>query len=287
MKTWVPAFLLAVLASSLAAAPDLAFKKEGKGPGIVLIHGFGGSRDAWTEMSKRLKTSHTVISVDLPGHGDSTPPPIKDGAADLDAIGIEIAKLIRKQKIEPVILIGHSLGGGVAVRVALADPTAVRGILLVDSRLAPLPKAFTDKLRKDLDANASAALNEFMGSLCNDGTQRARLVKDALKVPLPVLKAYAEALSTEPLGGRVAAIKVPVMLFASPLLIPEPAEEKDMLKILGMDGIPKFKVSYFVNVSHWIMWDDPDTFEILFNDFETSLVTGSSGAGSKVSSQTP
>ena len=280
MKPLLTVALVSILASPLAAASDLAFKKEGKGPGVVLIHGFGGNRDAWAEISKRLKKDHTVLSVDLPGHGDSAPPPLKEGAADLDAIGSEIAKLIRKQKIEPVLLVGHSIGGAIAVRVALADPKVARGIILVDSSLAPIPKAFTEKLEKDLDSNASAALGTFLGGLCRGETQKAKLVKDALKVPLPVLKAYLRALGGDSLGTRAASIHAPVTLFASILLIPDPTKEKESLKQLGLDGIPKLTVSYFVDAKHWIMWDDPDTFEILFNDFENNMAMGSGGSGS-------
>ncbi len=272
--------LLTSLVTPMGAA-DLGFKKEGKGPGVVLLHGFGGNRDAWAEISKRLKKDHTVLSVDLPGHGDSKSiaPPLKEGAADLDAIGDEIAKLIRKQKIEPVLLVGHSIGGSIAIRVALADPKAVRGIILVDSTLSTIPKTFTDKLEKDLDTNASVALGDFFGGLCKGDAQKARLLRDALKVQVPVLKAYLRALGSDSLGARATSIKVPVTLFASTVL-PDPTKEKESLKQLGFEGISKLNVSYFVDTWHWIMWDDPDTFEILFNDFENNVVAGGVGGGS-------
>ena len=264
--------ILPILASPLVVASDLAYKKEGRGPSVVLIHGFGGNREAWADISKRLKKEHTVLSVDLPGHGDSSSiaPPLKEGAADLDAIGSDIAKLIRKLKIEPVVLVGHSIGGAIAVRVALADPPIARGIILVDSTLAPIPKSFTDKLEKDLDTNASAALGNFFGGLCKGEPQKARLLKDALKVQVPVLKSYLRALGSNSLGARATAIQIPVSLFAATVL-PDPTKEKESLKQLGLDGISKLSVSYFVDAWHWIMWDDPDTFEILFNDFENNL----------------
>lgn len=269
--------LIIALAAPMAAA-DLGFKKEGNGPSVVLIHGFGGNRDAWAEQAKRMKKDHTVLSVDLPGHGDSKKmaPPLKDGAADLDAISAEIINLIRKQKATPALLVGHSIGGAIAIRMALADPKVVRGIILVDSTLSPLSKTFTDKLEKDLDANASATLDEFFGGLCKGDAQKARLLKDALKVQVPVLKAYARALSGDVLGTRATAIQVPVTLFASTVL-PDPTKEKEALKQLGYEGIPKFNVSYFVDAWHWIMWDDPDTFEILFNDFENNVVLSGGG----------
>jgi hypothetical protein len=46
-----------------------------------------------------------------------------------------------------------------------------------------------------------------------------------------------------------------------------------------LDGIPKLTVSYFVDAWHWIMLDDPDTFEILFNDFDNNLPASGGGGG--------
>lgn len=280
MKPLLSVALTALLSLPLVAASDLAFKKEGRGPGVVLIHGIGGNREVWAEISKRLKKDHTVLSVDLPGCGDSAAPPLKDGVVDLDAIGSDIAKLIRKQKIEPVVLVGHSIGGAIAVRVALADPKAARGIILVDSALAPISKSVTDKLEKNLDTNPSAALNDYFGGLCKGDAQKAKVVKDAMKVQVPVLKAYARALSTDSLGARAAALRVPVTLFASTVMSPDPTKEKESLNQIGLGTIPKLTVSYFVDAWHWIMWDDPDTFEVLFNDFDNNLPMGS-GSGSR------
>lgn len=270
----IPALLVAVLSCPLFAATEVAFKKEGKGPGVVLIHGLGGNREVWTEISKRLRTSHTVLSVDLPGHGESAPPPLKEGEADLDAIAGEIAQLVRKQKIAPAILVGHGLSGAIAMRAALADSGAVRAIILVDSTLTPLSKDYTGDFEKDLDTNPTAAIGGFVGDLCNGETQKAKLVREAMKVPIPVLKAYARALGRDSFAGRGASVRVPVTLFSS-TVIPDPTHEKESLVQLGMDGIPKLTVSYFVEVKHWIMWDDPDTFEILFNDFENNLLAAS------------
>ena len=77
-----------------------------------------------------------------------------------------------------------------------------------------------------------------------------------------------------------ARFKAPVTLFASTILLPDPTKEKESLKQLGLDGFPKLNVSYFVDAWHWIMWDDPDTFEILFNDFENTMAMGGGGGGS-------
>jgi hypothetical protein len=76
-------------------------------------------------------------------------------------------------------------------------------------------------------------------------------------------------------GDRSSGVTVPVAFFTSSALIPDPAKEKEALERLGLAKIPKLAVSYFVNAKHWIMWDEPDTFEVLYNDFEANLAAAS------------
>jgi len=68
------AAVLVALSMATAWSAELAFKKEGKGPGVVLIHGFGVNRTVWADQVTRMKKDHTVLTVDLPGHGDSATP---------------------------------------------------------------------------------------------------------------------------------------------------------------------------------------------------------------------
>lgn len=268
---------LLLAASTVASwSAELAYKKEGKGPGVLFIHGYGGNRGVWAEQVSRMKKDHTVVVVDLPGHGDSAAPALKDGALDLDGIAGEIVALVRKLKIAPAVVVGHSTGGSFAVRVALLDPAAVRGVVLVDSILAPAEAVREEAFMKALDADAAKTLGDFFGGLATDEAQKARAVRDALKVSVPVLKAYRAARVGDTVGERAAGLTVPVAFFTSSALIPDPAREKEALQRLGMARIPKLTVSYFMNARHWVMWDEPDTFDVLFNDFEAAIATASS-----------
>jgi pimeloyl-ACP methyl ester carboxylesterase len=265
------AAVLVVVSLTQAQSAELAFKKEGKGPGVVFIHGFGGNRSIWAEQVLRMKKDHTVLTVDLPGHGDSAAPAIKDGAVDLDLVAAEVAALMRKQKVTPAVVVGHSTGGSLAIRVALADPGAVKGLVLVDAILAPAEAAREEAFRKGLDADPAKTLGDFFGGLASDEGQKGRVLREALKVPVPVLKAYRASRVADNAGDRASGVTVPVAFFTSNSLIPDPSKEKEALQRLGLAKIPKLAVSYFVNAKHWVMWDEPDTFEVLFNDFEAGL----------------
>jgi pimeloyl-ACP methyl ester carboxylesterase len=265
------AAILVVFALTPARPAELAFKKEGKGPGVVFIHGFGGNRGVWAEQVTRMKKDHTVLTVDLPGHGDSAAPAIKDGAVDLDLVASEVAALMRKQKVTPAVVVGHAMGGGIAVRLALADPGSVRGVVLVDSQLSVLPDNVAAVLLKGLSEEPVATLRNYISASANAGSQTSQLLKEAQKASPAILAGYVRAMTKDDLEARTGGIKVPVTLFASNLLISDPTMEQAGLMRLGLNGFPKLQVNYFVNAKHWVMQDEPDTFEVLFNDFEAGL----------------
>ena len=82
--------LICLTALCLQAAPP-AFTKVGKGPGILLIHGFGGNKEVWTEVAAELARDHTVLSVDLPGSGGTPGPAVVEGRADFGAVAKDLA----------------------------------------------------------------------------------------------------------------------------------------------------------------------------------------------------
>lgn len=101
----------------------------------MFIHGLGTSTDTWTECMRLLGDRHTVVAVDLLGHGDS-PVPADPGEytrdktlADLDEL---IAELTAECGQRPV-LVGHSLGGYLALAHAATRPDATRGIVVLNT----------------------------------------------------------------------------------------------------------------------------------------------------------
>ena len=89
--------LLLCVATLCLQSGDLTFQKLGQGPGVLLIHGFGGNKEVWTGVAAELSRDHTVLSVDLPGSGGSPSPTVVDGRADFGALAKELAALVRKE----------------------------------------------------------------------------------------------------------------------------------------------------------------------------------------------
>ena len=112
----------------IRCAPHLWHVQEiGTGPLLLLIHGAGGASHSFRHLIPLLCTDYRIIAVDVPGQGFSLP-----GAqtrCGLDAIAQDIAALASQQVWEPVVIIGHSAGAALALRLAEIMPTkAVIGI---------------------------------------------------------------------------------------------------------------------------------------------------------------
>ncbi|MFI8230446.1 alpha/beta fold hydrolase [Streptomyces sp. NPDC085900] len=107
-----------------------AFRMAGQGPALVLIHGIGDSSATWAELIPDLARTHTVIAPDLLGHGDSDKPRADYSVA---AYANGVRDLLTTLGIESATLVGHSLGGGVAMQFAYQFPERTERLILVSA----------------------------------------------------------------------------------------------------------------------------------------------------------
>ena len=96
---------------------SLAFDRAGSGPALVLLHGLGHRRQGWAAVLDKLTPHRDVISVDLPGHGQS-PPLRTDGQHPVEAIAEQIGTLLSELGLTRPHLVGNSLGGTIALTLA-------------------------------------------------------------------------------------------------------------------------------------------------------------------------
>jgi pimeloyl-ACP methyl ester carboxylesterase len=108
----------------------VTFHMMGEGPPILLIHGITSSSRTWKRVMPRLAESHTVIAPDLLGHGRSAKP---QGDYSLGAYASGIRDLLVALEVPNATVVGHSLGGGIALQFAYQFPERVGRIVLVDS----------------------------------------------------------------------------------------------------------------------------------------------------------
>ena len=108
----------------------VAYRMAGSGPPIVLIHGITASSVVWEPVAPRLARHHTVLAPDLLGHGQSAKP---RGDYSMGAFASGIRDLVVSLGLGPVTVVGHSLGGGVAMQFAYQFPERVGRLALVSS----------------------------------------------------------------------------------------------------------------------------------------------------------
>lgn len=149
---------------------SVSFIEAGSGPVLLLVHGMAGTCDNWESVIEPLAMKHTVIAPDFPGHGASAP-----GTGDYSLGGLAggLRDLLLTLGHERATLVGHSLGGGVAMQFTYQFPEMVERLILVSSgglgpdvspilRAAALPGA-------ELFLSATVGVGSMVGSVLGRG----------------------------------------------------------------------------------------------------------------------
>ncbi len=108
----------------------VAYRDEGTGPVLLLVHGMGGSSNSWSGVIPLLARKYRVIAPDLLGHGESDKP---RGDYSVGAFAVLLRDLLDALDIPEVTIIGHSLGGGIAMQFAHQHRQYCKRIVLISS----------------------------------------------------------------------------------------------------------------------------------------------------------
>jgi pimeloyl-ACP methyl ester carboxylesterase len=109
---------------------DITYRMAGEGPAVVLIHGMAGSSTTWKGVMPALAKSYTVVAPDLLGHGGSAKP---RGDYSLGAYASGVRDLLVAVGVDQATIVGHSLGGGIAMQFAYQFPERAQRLVLVAS----------------------------------------------------------------------------------------------------------------------------------------------------------
>lgn len=119
---------------------------RGKGPTILLIHGFIVTHAEWDDVIDELAERFHVIAPDLPGFGDSSKPSPSKYAYSIEAFAESMADLVAAFGVGRVHVVGHSMGGAVALTLAAQHPELVQRLVVVDPLSYAVPMSFRAKL---------------------------------------------------------------------------------------------------------------------------------------------
>ena len=109
---------------------EMYYEDIGEGPPLVLIHGMGGDSSEWSLLTPELSKEVRCIAVDLRGHGKSEKP---DQPYTQDMFADDVAALLDALGVDKAYICGLSMGGFVALKMALNHPKKVRGLILIDT----------------------------------------------------------------------------------------------------------------------------------------------------------
>ena len=177
------------------------YRKLGKGYPVILIHGFCETHEIWNGFAETLSEKFEVFTIDLPGFGAS---PLPLTSFSLDDVAVKIFEWISERKIEKPLIVGHSLGGYVALAMGKRHPEKFAGIVLFQSTAYPdseEKKANRNKVIEFVKAHGTDPyIDTFVPGLFFDKKHPAISIVDSIarKTSKETLLAYTEAMRDRP-----------------------------------------------------------------------------------------
>lgn len=235
------------------------------GPPVVILHGLLGSARNWTSIAKELADTHRVFVLDLRNHGRS---PWAE-TMSFDEMARDVAAFIEGQRLGPVTLVGHSLGGKVAMHLALTRPEMVERLVVVDvapvayaHSFGPLVEAMraVDLSKVSRRADAEQQLQAVVGDTGVRNFLLQNLIKtDAgfvWRVNLDALAANMPELLGFPTPGEQAVYRGPTLFIAGGRSDYLGAEHRTLIGRL----FPQAEHAVIAGAGHWVHAERPADF---------------------------
>ncbi len=248
----------------------LHFQRLGQGQPLVILHGLFGTLENWGTTTKALAEHFDVIAVDLRNHGRSP------HAAEMNypVMATDVIKLLDDLNLPSVLLMGHSMGGKVAMQIALNHPERIQKLLLVD--IAPVAyehhhlDVFKGLNSVDLESLKSRSEAEsVLTHYISEASVRAFLLKNLYRTPekkfawrmnLPVLDQQYAHISQAPKGSVFSGTTMFIKGGNSHYI-----EAKHREAILALFPNATYKV--IQGAGHWPHAEKPELFTKLVINF--------------------
>jgi 3-oxoadipate enol-lactonase len=225
-----------------------------------------------------LRHSFMCVTLDLRGHGESDKP---DSPMTIDDMAEDVLSLISDAAGRPAVIVGHSMGGYVALRSYKKHPAAFAGMVLLNSRAEADPpevrKARLETAAKVLGGGGDSFRHDFAARLLSEASKVARpaLGKELLGM-MEGVPDYAIARALEAMAGRADSlpmlpeISVPTLIVcgADDRVIPTASAE------VMKSGIPGSRLLMIPRVGHMANMEDPTTFNSAVGAFLGELTKG-------------
>jgi pimeloyl-ACP methyl ester carboxylesterase len=262
----------------------VAFRRAGEGQTIVLIHGITNSCQSWEPAMERLARDYDVIAPDLPGHGDSDR---QRGDHSLGAHACMMRDLLHVLKVERATVVGHSLGGGIAMQFSYQFPEMLERLVLVSSgglgrEVSPLIRGaalpFAEQVLPLLTARplveAGSAVAGLLGRIgLQPGADLAEISRGIASLGDTERRAaFVRTVRSvmSPRGQRVTANDRLYLAEGTPTLIVW-GDRDPIIPVqhghAAHERVPHSRLEIFAGSGHFPQLDDPVRFAELLDDF--------------------
>jgi pimeloyl-ACP methyl ester carboxylesterase len=223
---------------------------------LLFVHGWACDETFWSGQAPALGANFHVITIDLPGHGQSDKPQI---AYTMDLYVRAIDAVLRDAKVNAATLIAHSNGTPVVRQFYRKFPEKTRGLVIVDGALRPFgDKAMMEKFVARLKApNYEETTGKFVANITSpiqDSALREKIKAAMLRTPQSVAVSEMEA-TLDPELWKPDKINVPVLM----ILAKQPAWSAEYEQFVRSIA-PDLDYQVWENVSHFLMMEQPEKF---------------------------
>ncbi|MFT7699861.1 MAG: pimeloyl-ACP methyl ester carboxylesterase [Candidatus Krumholzibacteriia bacterium] len=234
---------------------DTATEQEGRGEfELVLIHGLGGNATIWEEVLPFLKNTFKVEVFEFSGHGDTQP--MSDISIDSEVQRLQA--FIAKVGFTYPTLVGHGMGGMVAMQYALDHPADVHRLIVIDS--APMQLA-ADEQKASITKKLLTNYDEFVASrylhMSDNPDITEKVVDMALRTDSASFISLLMSGFDYDVTSRLGDFSVPMLVIGSELMFPATNSSQHLLEHYGFNHARTLSFKRMPNVGHYVMLEYP------------------------------
>ena len=241
-------------------AGKLTVDDGGSGEAIVFVHSLAGNTSHWSGQLEHLRKTRRAVALDLRGHGRSDAP--KDGEYSIEALAGDVAAIADALNLKRFALVGHSMGGGVALAYAGAHPERVTQLLVADpiGDGTQTPEAEVRPFLEALDSPAYTETIEgyWSGIAGSDGAVLERLLRDLRETPRKTVVRGLDAVMAFDPKPALARFRGPTLAVITPA-----NDFPYSMHRLGA-GLPHRVIA---GTGHWLQLERPDEFNRIMEGF--------------------
>src|SRR5579871_541710 len=260
MRFLLTVFLALPLSAATVNGINIHWSSAGAGKAVILVHGWTCDETSWRYQVPALAQRHHVITLDLPGHGQSESP--KDGKFSLDLFARAIETVRLEAGPNKVVLVGHSMGTPVIRQYARLYPQHVAGMVFVDGLVRVDPRRPPPDPAQFMGPGGLKARESMIRGMFTPATPPA-LQQEILKMMLAAPESTASGAmraTFEPANWRDDVMRFPVLgIYADKSGQADPEYSKRIF--------PGFQYVEIPGTGHFLMMEKPEEFNRLLIAF--------------------